>query len=193
MNLSLEVKNYIQSYNKALKKELSYIESKNWVMQESFYKREKLHDRQRLITDRTLKKLKHFANISEEFRNYPSVKSFVELLVKFMTIYIERYDQCDKLYDWTKFEEKYPHYEIKTIENMIDKEIEFQSKVLNNVATFSKELKALNLDDQSTSIEIPIYADIPAPFLLRKKFESMFPEISIYRQHKYGKEQKNKG
>ena len=184
MNIPAEVKIYMEDYRKALEKELSYVEANNWSADVNVFSRAKKEKRQRLITTRNLAKLKYFVQASEDVKEFKTVQSFISLLVKFIDIYIDRFDRCSDLYDWTIYEEKYSHLPEKELGEKIDNEIEFQSEVLSIVNNLRLSVQQMDLDDTNKIIDLPIYADIPAPFMLRNKFEKLYPKLKQYMYEK---------
>lgn len=176
------------NYKEALDKELSYVKGKNWAVEEYTHARSKAHKRQKLITERNLAKLKHFAGITEDQRKFKTVQSFIATLVEFIDIYIERYENCTVLYDWTTYEETKSHLTPEEIEDLIDDEAEFQSEVLDIVNKFRLEVKKLNLDENLENIEVPIYGDTPIPLIMRKQVEELYPIIKEY-MNKDGEEE----
>lgn len=189
MSLPLEITNYIENYKEPIEKEWQYIDRKNWAIEDSTFKREKLHKRQHLITDRNYSKLEYFAKISEDFRDRKTVQTFIELLVSFIDRYIERYDQCSQLYDWTTYEETFSHLDEEEIDTLIGNETEFQSTVLANVNKFRLNIKKLNLDDMTSELYIPIHSDKPIPLIMRSKVEEIFPDVQSYMERKHEQEQ----
>ena len=123
MALSLEVKNYMESYKEALEKELSYVISNNWSVEEFMYKRSIQEKRQRTLTSRNLEKLKHFAKISLDYRNFKTVKNFIDVLVRFVDLYVERYNYCQTLYDWTTYEESGKYVTEEELQKAIDEHV----------------------------------------------------------------------
>lgn len=194
MNISTDVETYIETYKDDMEKELRYVTKKDWSIIENISERSKEEKRQRLITDRNVDKLKHFAGISNEDRRYKKVKSFIELLKKFPDIYIRRYQKCSELFDWTEYEDSIERLvqdglleglkekdEMQAdLESLIENEIDFQSKALEVVSRIRLTVNKLNLDEENKSIDVPIHSDIPAPFLLRKKLEKEFPKLKEF-------------
>ena len=192
MKLSLEVKNYMSNYKEALEKELSYVKSKNWALEEDVFTRDKIHKRQKLITERNLVKLKHFAKITEDLRTFKTVQSFISILNEFMDIYIERFENCAILYDWTTYEETKSHLMEDEIDKLIDDEAGFQSEALDNVNKFRLEVKKLNLDNSLDSVDVPIYGDTPIPLIMRNHVEELYPMIKEYLNRDVEEEEEGK-
>ena len=174
----------METFKDPIIKDLTYVKSKNWAREESMFKRCNDEKRQRLITERHLTKLKHFAKITEDYREYKTVTSLLNTLVEFKDIYVDRFKICEEEYDWTEYETKYSYLEEEELQSKIDEEIEFQSEVLKYVAKFRQDVQSLNLNNNNEGLEIPIFADIPAPFLLRDKLERLYPKIKKYRDAK---------
>lgn len=185
MALPLEVTNYIENYKKDIEKQWSYIEKKNWAIEDDTFKRTQLHKRQYLITDRVYSQLEYFAKVSEDYRDRKTVQSFIELMVGFIDTYIERYEQCSTLYDWTTYEDTFNHLSEEEIDRLIGAETEFQSVVLANVNKFRLNIKKLNLDDMTSELYIPIHSDKPIPLIMRKKIEGLFPDVKSYMERRF--------
>jgi hypothetical protein len=188
MSIPLEVKTYIENYKPSAEKDLMYINKHNWAMDDNVFKRIKGEKKQRLLTERALNKLKYFDSISKEHRGSKSVENFTNLLVEIVDTYIERQGSTDKLHDWTNYEEEFKHLPEETLEEKISNEIGFQSDILDVVNRLRLGVKGLNLDGQGNSLAIDIFADIPPPFLLRDKMETLYPEIKEYMQKLHEKE-----
>jgi len=189
MTLPIEVTNYIENYKSALEKEWAYIQRKTWATEDNTFKREKLHKRQHLITNRNYSKLEYFAKITEDFRDRKIVQDFIELLVGFVDTYIERYEQCAIAYDWTTYEDTFSHLDEEEIDRLIGEETEFQSIALANVNKFRLDIKKLNLDDMTSELYIPIHSDKPIPLIMHGKVEEMFPDVKSYMQRKFEQEE----
>jgi len=188
MALPLEVSTYLEDYQSEIEKQLFYIEGKDWSVITNVKSRGSAHKRQYLITNRNVSKLKHFADITIDCRGNTAVQKFLDTLVKFVEIYINRFENCTQLYDWTKYEDTFSHLSEEEIDVIVGEETSFQSEVLDNVNRLRLEVKKLNLDNTSDTIDIAIYGDKPVPLIMRRKLESMFPEIVEYLDKKNGQE-----
>jgi phage anti-repressor protein len=186
MALPLEVTTYLEDYQTEIEKQLFFVEGKDWSVIENLKKRGSSYKMQHLITNRIISKLKHFADITSDCRSNKVVQEFLQTLVKFVDIYVTRFDNCTKLYDWTKYEETFDHLSEEEIGKLVEEETSFQSEVLDNVNKFRLEVKKLNLDNTADTIDIGIYGDKPVPLIMRRKMESMFPEIKEYLKNKNG-------
>lgn len=179
MAISREVKTFIHDYKAPLKKELSYIKKNDWTIETSRFKRINKHKTNYLLINRSLDKLKYFHKIAQDDLHLKEVKEFVNLIVEFFKLYAERYERYVNIEDWTQYSNIYGDDEKGQEELMknIEEEVSFQSNLLKNINDCRIILDGLNLEGESRKLELPIYSDIPAPFLLREKLIKLFPEI----------------
>lgn len=181
MAISREVKVYIENYEAPLKKELSYVKNNDWSTENNRRKRIKKHDTNYLLVSRAINKLIHFHKIAEEDLHYKTVKSFIDIFIEFFSIYSARYERYVEVEDWTEYTNVYGDYDEDKLATEIEEEVAFQSDLLSHVNSLKIKIDKLNLEGEVRSLELPIHADIPAPFLLRHKLEFLFPEIKNYK------------
>lgn len=181
MAISREVKVYIDNYEAPLKKELSYVKDNNWITETYRGKRIKKHDTNYLLVSRGISKLIYFYELAKEDLYYKKVKSFISIFLEFFNLYTERCEKYFVLEDWTNYKNIFSgKHEEDEIAKFIEEEVSFQSDLLANVNSLKIKIDKLNLEGEIRNLELPIHADTPAPFLLRKKFLKEFPEIQEY-------------
>ena len=183
MAIDSRAKRYIEDYEVALKKQLSYVKGNTWI--KGFANRQQRiqeHDLQYALTSKNLDLLKNYYKVASESLNYKSVKTFLDLLVEFTTIYIERQEEYFLIEDWFEYES---HRSGEKTEEM-----EFQSILLKNVSKMKNDLVTLNLEGNIQELGIVVYGQDKISIPMREKLELKYEIVTEYleqkREEEYG-------
>lgn len=174
------------------KKELRFIQSRDWAEVENLKKRESMYKLQDILNSRNLTALLKFHTTAKEDLGHPKVKKTIELLLQFYFILEERYNKMSEKFDWTTYVDDAGAEKGNgmTAEKKQELEIEFQSGVLKDYSKFKEDLRKINFGEDVVTVDIPIHGDTPIPIVMRETIENRYPEVA---EHIKIKEQEANG
>jgi hypothetical protein len=170
--LDKKVQDHIDLVVPPAKKELKFIKDQDWSKVSHIGKRDSMYKLQHILNERNINALVKLYNLAEESLGHPDVKKSIKMLLEFYYILEKRYQEVDKKFDWTKFDQTE-----KDIEKKMAEEIEFQSGVLKNLSEFKERLRKINFGEESNDLDIPIHSDKPIPIIMSESIEQRYPEI----------------
>ena len=170
--LDKKVQDHIDLVIPPAKKELKFIKEQDWSEISHLGKRESMYNLQSILNERNINALVKLYNLAEEDLGHPEVRKSIKILLEFYYILEKRYQNVDKKFDWTKFDQSE-----KDIEKKMADEIEFQSGVLKDLSRFKENLRKINFGEESNDLDIPIHSDKPIPVIMAESVEARYPEI----------------
>lgn len=169
--LSDDIQDFIDSVSITSNKEALYIKKNNWADIVDFKAREEEFDLQNLLCERNLLHATNLYKISKADLKHPAVKAMLDSLIATFHVHGARISKYILESDWSEqLTEGGSRASMKS-------EIEFQSEINRNLAKFKADVRKLNYSEESQSIDIPIFGNIPIPMMMHSILESRFPEI----------------
>lgn len=172
MSLDKKIEDHLDLTLPAAKKEIKFIKEHDWSKIPRLEKRESKYILQNILNDRNINALVKLHSLAKEDLGHPKVKDAVGIFLEFYKVLDERYAYVDKRFDWTKFDQ-----EDENVEAKMEAEMKFQSEVLKNLTSFKERLRKINFGQETSTLDIPIYADKPIPLTMSQSLEERYPEI----------------
>lgn len=181
--LDLKIQDYLDLVIGQAKKEIKYIEGKDWADISALKVRESEYDLQALLNHRNINALIKLHGLAKEDLKHPTVKNAMALLMKFYNTLDARYSKMEKKFDWTTVFEGEEDEETKK-----RAEIEFQSGVLGDLTKHKENLRKINFGEESNEVNIVMHSETPMPFMMRESMEERYPEVLEHMEHKMNEE-----
>lgn len=172
--LEQNVLEFITDIKPITKKELSFIKKEDWTVKLDLKKRGELQALETLIANRAIKNAEKLYELAGDDVSHPKVNKVMEDLISFYEICKKRYDVYTKKEDWSTYLDN--DNEVKDIAA----EIEFQSKVHNDIGKLRDSLKDINFGSANKSLNIKTFNHVPIPLAMAQKALRRYPEIEKY-------------
>jgi hypothetical protein len=169
--LSEDIQDFIDSVSITSNKEAIYIKKNNWAEIEDFKVREDEFDLQNLLVLRSLEHASALYRLAKADLKHPAVKAMLDSLIATFHIHGDRISKYILESDWSE------QLTDGGSRAAMKSEIEFQSEINRNLAKFKADVRKLNYSEESQSVDIQIYGDVPIPLLMSSALEARFEEI----------------
>ena len=179
--LNVNVKDFLDTVNVTLSKELKFIKDNDWTKVSNREARTEQHDLQVLITDRAVKNAVKLYDLCKQDTSPKPIKTAMNRFLEMYEIYNSRYEYYTKEEDWTTYTDRVSE---------MSEEIKFQSDIMKKLSDFKAALRKINFGGEGNNFEIVFRDNTPAPFMMQDKVEELYPEIE---KLKDGTETKTEG
>ena len=166
-----KIKDYLDLVVPAAKKELEFVEANDWSIEKKEVRRKKIYNLQKKFNDRNSVALTQLYSMAGDNLKHPKIKAAIALLGKFYTHLEARYHVMDAAFEWTSIDID------KDTDQKIEKELDFQSSVREDLLNIKKKLREINFGEESDEIKIPVFKDQAIPLIMSKAIEKRYPQI----------------
>ena len=168
------IEDFLSTFEETSKKEVNYIIANDWTTQPDRGIRESRHDLEVLLVERNTSTAEKLFTLCKGDTKHPRVKSALDLLIKFFSIYQERKEKYMRSEDWTLYAIDGKN------DSDIRAEIEFQSEILKNISKYKEKLRKINFGEDSAVVDIQIFGNVSIPLMMSDIIEERYPEIKDF-------------
>lgn len=175
--LDVTIESFIETIEKTYPNELKFIQENDWSNIDSVNKRIKLHNLQLILTERSVKNADNLYSLAlkKDSTENKKVKQVLKDLISFFDFYEARYDYYVSKQDWSSFIDDSDEEDEGKSKRM-EAEIKFQSDLSKSVTEFKSIIRKIQMANDKSIINIPVFNDIPIPLAMRGLVESRYPE-----------------
>lgn len=166
---------FIEDIKPIIRKELKFLKSNDWTVKLTLKKRQDAQKLEVLFAGRAIQNAETLFSLAGTNISDPIVNKIMTDLISFYEIAKKRYDFYTKKEDWTSYVD-----ESGDIAGDIEAELEFQSKVLNDVSKLREKLKGINFGSANKSLQIKTFSGVPIPLVMHEAAIRRYPEIENY-------------